>query len=53
MTDQDVADQIKLLRQAGVTVHIRGDDTRPVIEFKDNRTRRVVGGIELRKRLAK
>jgi hypothetical protein len=51
MTDQDVADHLDICKTAGVTVHVRGDDARPVIEFRDKRTRRVVGGIEMKKRL--
>jgi hypothetical protein len=52
-TDQDVADQVDLIQKAGVTVHIRGDDRNPVIEFRDKLTRRVVGGVEMKRRIVK
>jgi hypothetical protein len=35
MTDQDVAEHLEILKKCRVTVHIRGTDSHPVIEFTD------------------
>lgn len=51
--DDDVALAMGFARKAGVTVHLRGTDLHPVVELKDKRTRRVVGGIELKRRIAR
>ena len=51
-SDSDVVEAMKCCRRARVTVHVRGTDERPVIEFKDKKTRRIVGGIEMKRRLA-
>lgn len=50
MIDADTAFVMTMCRALGVTVHIRGTDDRPVIEVKDRRTRRIVGGIDLKRR---
>lgn len=55
MTDEpeeDVTETIDLCLELGVTVHVRGTDASPVVEFRDRWTRRVVGGTELRARMA-
>lgn len=49
--DSDIVEVMRLAKLAGVTVHVRGSDERPVIEFRDKWTRKVVGGIELKRRL--
>lgn len=52
MTDKATAEVMRICRAAGVTIHIRGDDRRPVIETRCRLSRRVVGGKELRQRIA-
>lgn len=49
--DTDVVKAIEYAKKARVTIHIRGTDDAPVVEFKDKYSRRVVGGIELKRRL--
>lgn len=51
MTDEDVAEYLKMLRECKVTLHVRGTDRNPVVEYRDKRTRKVVGGIEMKKRI--
>ena len=51
MDDSDVVEVMRLAKAAKVTVHVRGDDRRPVVEMKCKFSRRIVGGIELRRRL--
>lgn len=51
--DADVVEVMRLCRLAGVSVHVRGrGNTHVVIEFLDKRTRQVVGGKEMKRRLA-
>lgn len=52
-SDNEVAKHLDICKHVNVTVHIRGTDANPVIEFKDKRTRRIVGGIEMKRRLGK
>lgn len=47
--DSDVVEAMKNLKRLGLTVHVRGTDERPIVEFRHKYGRRVVGGIELRK----
>lgn len=42
-----------LLAALSITLHVRGTDDRPVIEVLDRRWRTVVGGIELKHRMAR
>lgn len=51
--DADAAFVMACCKKAAITVHIRGTDERPVIEFKEQRSRRVVGMSEVKKRLRK
>lgn len=51
MNDSDVVEVMRLAKAIGVTVHVRGTDERPVVEIKDKASRRIVGGIELRRRM--
>lgn len=50
----DIADAevMKLCKELRLTVHVRGTDTHPVVEFRCKGTRRVIGGIELKRRMA-
>lgn len=50
--DADVAEAMDFCLELGVTVHVRGTDSAPVVEFRDRWTRRVVGGTELKSRMA-
>lgn len=50
--DAELAEILAMVRRCGVTVHVRGTDDAPVVEFRDKRTCKVVGGKEMRKRLA-
>lgn len=50
--DEATADAMNLARELGLTVHVRGTDGSPVVELRDRLTRRVVGGTELRRRMA-
>lgn len=52
MTDAATAEIMRVCRLLGVTLHVRGSDAAPVIEFREKRTRRIVGGSEIRRRLA-
>jgi hypothetical protein len=51
--DEQVAKYLEICKHANVTVHVRGKDEKPVLEFLDKDTRRVVGGIEMKRRLGK
>lgn len=51
--DDDIVQAMKEARHCRVTVHVRGTDDRPVVEFRDKYDRRVVGGIELKRRMAR
>lgn len=51
--DTDIAEVMAFCKKARVTVHIRGTDERPVIQLLDKGDRREVGGIELKRRLAR
>lgn len=50
--DEKIAEVIRLCKKARVTVHVRGTDARPVVEVKDRFYRSVIGGTELKRRLA-
>lgn len=50
--DAEIGAMIAELRRIGVTVHVRGSDRSPVVEWRDKRSGRVVGGIEMKKRLS-
>lgn len=50
--DDDVANISRLARLLGISVHVRGPDTAPAVEFRDKTTRRVVGGKEIKRRLS-
>jgi len=50
--DAEIGAMIAELRRIGVTVHVRGSDHSPVVEWRDKRSGRVVGGIEMKKRLS-
>lgn len=49
--DAELAAALEIARRARVTVHVRGTNSRPVIECLEKGTRRVVGGSELKRRL--
>jgi len=52
MTDDlKTSEAVQFCQALQITVHIRGTDERPVIEYKDKFTGRIVGGIELKKRI--
>lgn len=53
MNDQELADILKIAKQANVTIHVRGTDKHPVVELRDKRTRQVVGGSEFKRRVSK
>lgn len=52
MTDEAVAEVLRVCRLIGVRLHVRGTDAHPVIEFRERRGGAVVGGTEVRRRLA-
>lgn len=52
-SDQAVAEVLRVCRLIGVRLHVRGTDTHPVIELRERRTGAVVGGTEVRRRLAR
>lgn len=49
--DEDVVYVMRICNAIGVTVHVRGTDERVVVEYKDRKTKRIVGGIELKRRI--
>lgn len=51
LNDSDVVQAMKITKAIGVTIHIRGDDKRVVVEVKDKKSRRIIGGIELKERI--
>lgn len=51
MEDLKTSEAVQFCQALQITVHIRGTDDRPVIEYKDKFTGRIVGGIELKKRI--
>src|SRR5690606_25052721 len=51
MTDQELADILAIARKANVAIFVRGTDARPVVETRCKLTGKVVGGVELRKRV--
>lgn len=53
MDDSDVANAIYLAKKLQVVIHIRGTDEKPIVEFTDKFTKTIVGGIELKRRMAK
>lgn len=50
--DEEFAAALAIARKAGVKVFVRGTDKNPVVECRDRRSMRVVGGSELKRRLA-
>lgn len=51
-SDREFAAALSIARRARVKVFVRGTDKNPVVECRDRDTNRVVGGSELKKRLA-
>lgn len=51
LEDVELAEVMHMARAIRVTIHIRGSDTHPVVEIRDKRSRQVIGGIELKRRL--
>lgn len=49
MDDSDVVKAINICERFGITVHVRGTDERPIVEFKRKGTRSVIGGSELKR----
>lgn len=49
--DDDIVQAMGFVRKEGVMVHVRGTDERPIVELRDKWSRRVVGGIELKRRM--
>ena len=49
--DRAFAKASSFFSKLGVTTHVRGTETRPVIEFKDKLTRKIVGGREIKQRI--
>jgi hypothetical protein len=49
MDDSDVANAIYLAKKLGITIHVRGTDSHPVVEFKHKWSGKIVGGIELKR----
>lgn len=47
--DSDVVEVMIILRELKLTLHVRGSDEHPVVEFRHKKSRRVVGGIELKR----
>lgn len=52
MNDDDVVNAMAYAKHCNVRIHVRGTDERPVVEPIDKTTRRVVGGTELKRRMA-
>lgn len=51
MMDEDHAYVMNWCRAINAEVHIRGTDERPVIEIVDKRSRRVLGSVEVKRRM--
>lgn len=51
MKDEEIAKVIALATRLRITIHIRGTDERPVVQFRDKFFRTEVGGIELKRRM--
>lgn len=49
--DLDLSEILWMARALKITVHVRGTDSAPVVEFRDKYTRRVVGGSEFKRRV--
>lgn len=50
MVDTDTRYVIDWCKATRLTVHVRGTDDRPVIEFKDKADRKICGFVEVRRR---
>ena len=51
-SDRELAEALEAFRRCDVRVHVRGTDAASVVEFRDKRSGRVVGGKEMRRRLS-
>jgi hypothetical protein len=49
-SDKELADSLKFANKLGVFVTTRGTDARPVTQVLDKKTRKEVGGTELKRR---
>ena len=51
MNDDDVVYAMRFCKALRIGVYIRGTDSHPVVEIRDKYSRRIIGGIELKRRI--
>lgn len=50
-SDKELAEILDKVRRIGAKLHVRGTDKNPVVELRERFSGKIIGGVELRRRL--